>query len=978
METSSLSLLESNEKTIFKLTKAAFHNSCGSNFVSLDFYENTHLSGTNGVGKSSKLNAIQIGYLPHCNFKDVEKKFYFTSKGKFYSAAKVFEYHFPEVNSYIVYEFQNPHGLFCQIVFRGKDDLTIERAFVPLSLDDIYHWFWAFEENDELGKPTNLSYKQLNDKIKEIKGHRFSKTTKENKAILYHGSPIDKEGQYSIAKIPNNRIGNLIDIFKLAVNATAIDDSMIKKTVVSLIEGTYINTLKDKVDFKPNELLEGFEKLEKDRLKLIKNRNFESVYLDIEKGFTGIRGLSSSIIETYHSLYASSKYHFNQFDIQAQQAAIDKKKEGMKRDEIEGKGNKVNGQISTIAGKLEIIQQYLNSKKFKVKEYEDLVFSKEGDLFLFDGDVEVIKAQLDSFVDECTEGLKQYRSYEKSKQQLEKEENELAQLNVLKGQLTQKLNNIENLLIENPDVANPSYLIALNKAFASLPNTLTLDQIGSINDFLEIFSVEENSLILEGVSFGGVSDIERTSKEKVQQQLSNVGGEVNKLKLSIAKLKNATSSDWEVHKKKIEDDRAKTKKDRDLIIAVSDFYEDYQSQKKEESELLKERQRLTTLNAENRNKFIEAKTKFEGASKSERQLNAKRDTYERSYKDLEAIKNIQSFKYEPDLYEDAVILPEVNEQHIKQLITQFESADDIKQLLRNNFNIMVEEQILHDDNGYLMNQKLDINLLAKTLLAELQAIYQGLDSDEDHLNNLARRHADLTIDLTKSLSHQIKHFSGYINRFNEKLAKFKLSNVDGVRLKMSVAKEVEAFIESVDSLDVASDDSISSIEKGLFSQVRNFINSMRLNNAKDMTLTGEKLVYSIVIEYDFGKGWETTEGSNGTSLTSSVMLLSLFIEQLLGTQYILSIPLNLDETSNVDFVNMGNIFNFVKERHLVLFSASPDLPLGADDVFKKFINLDDSEIFDAELLISKDFKTTYHYNMGSMFEPINQEITSLD
>tara|TARA_R110002012_G_scaffold104238_1_gene244589 strand:+ start:2550 stop:5486 length:2937 start_codon:yes stop_codon:yes gene_type:complete len=978
METSSLSLLESNEKTIFKLTKAAFHNSCGSNFVSLDFYENTHLSGTNGVGKSSKLNAIQIGYLPHCNFKDVEKKFYFTSKGKFYSAAKVFEYHFPEVNSYIVYEFQNPHGLFCQIVFRGKDDLTIERAFVPLSLDDIYHWFWTFEENDELGKPTNLSYKQLNDKIKEIKGHRFSKTTKENKAILYHGSPIDKEGQYSIAKIPNNRIGNLIDIFKLAVNATAIDDSMIKKTVVSLIEGTYINTLKDKVDFKPNELLEGFEKLEKDRLKLIKNRNFESVYLDIENGFTGIRGLSSSIIETYHSLYASSKYHFNQFDIQAQESAIQKVKSEGEKDEIKEEGDKVNGLISGLKGKLEVIQPYLNSKKFKIKEYEDLVFSKEGDLFLFNGDVEAIKVQLDSFIDECTENLKKYKSYEKAKQQLEKEEKELIQLNDLKEQLTQQLINIENLFIENPEVVNPSYLLALNNAFSSLPNTLTNKQVKAINDFSDIFFIENGNLNLAGISFGRVLEIERITKETIQKQLNDTEEEANKLQLSIANLKKATGSDWELHKKKIEDDKSKTKKDLTLIIAVSDFYEYYQSQKHEESTLLEEKQRLTDVNTENRIKFSEAKTKFENASKNERQLNAKRDRYERCNNDLEAIKNTQSFKYEPDLYEDAVLLSEVNEEHIKQLITQFESADDIKHLLRKNFNIMVDEQILHDDNGYLMNQKLDINLLAKTLLVELQAIYQGLDSDEDHLNNLARRHADLTIDLTKSLSHQIKHFSGYINRFNEKLAKFKLSNVDGVRLKMSVAKEVEAFIESVDSLDVASDDSISSIEKGLFSQVRNFINSMRLNNAKDMTLTGEKLVYSIVIEYDFGKGWETTEGSNGTSLTSSVMLLSLFIEQLLGTQYILSIPLNLDETSNVDFVNMGNIFNFVKERHLVLFSASPDLPLGADDVFKKFINLDDSEIFDAELLISKDFKTTYHYNMGSMFEPINQGFVSLD
>jgi len=168
MENSSLSIFESNEKILFKLTKAAFHNSCGSNFVTLDFYENTHLSGTNGVGKSSKLNAIQIGYLPHNNFKGVEKNFYFVSKGKPYVASKVYEYHFPDLNSYIIYEFQNPHGTFCQIIYRGKEELSIERAFVPLTLDEIYDWFWIFEKDDELGKPTHLGYQQLIEKITQI------------------------------------------------------------------------------------------------------------------------------------------------------------------------------------------------------------------------------------------------------------------------------------------------------------------------------------------------------------------------------------------------------------------------------------------------------------------------------------------------------------------------------------------------------------------------------------------------------------------------------------------------------------------------------------------------------------------------------------------------------------------------------------------------------------------------------------------
>lgn len=970
MENSSLSIFESNEKTLFKLTKAAFHNSCGSNFVTLDFYENTHLSGTNGVGKSSKLNAIQIGYLPHNSFKGVEKNFYFVSKGKPYAASKVYEYHFPDLNSFIIYEFQNPHGTFCQIIYRGKEELSIERAFVPLSLEEIYSWFWIFEANDELGKPTHLGYQQLIERIRSVKGHKFSKSTKENKNILYNGSPIDEDGRFSIAKIPQNKVENLIDIFKLAVNATAIDDEMIKKTVVSLIEGTYINTQKDKLNFKPSELLDGFEKLEKDRQALIKRRNFEDVYQKLVTGFNDIKSVSTNILTSFHSLYTSCEFHLNKLETSVKKASIEKEESKTNRDVIKKDGELINLQIEGLNGQLAELQKYLNNRKFKVKDYEELVFGSESDLLMFNGDVDKITEQFESYIDQCKEDLQPYKSYEKTKLNLDKDEGELKQLEEKRKQLKQKLVNIENLFVENSDVIAPAKLIALNEGFSSLPNLLSQEQITVINQFSLLFDINNDELKLGDVIFGDIKPLERVSKEIITQQLENVVAEQTKLKRAIENHKKAISPNWEEHKAKIEQSIIATRTELKLIIAVSEYYEEYKSNLANEANLKEQKKQLEETNRNNRIKFKTAKDQFEATEIHERKLVAKRDFYKQLGRSLEDIKQDKAFKYEPDLYAPTEPLIELTESDLVKLRELFNCADDINKAIRENFKVMVDEQILQDDNGYLMDITLDINLLNKTLFVDLQAIYQGLESDEEQLNDMARNHADVTINLTKALGHQIKHFSGYIKRFNEELARFKLSNVDGVRLKMTVAPQVKAFIDSIESLDVGSDDAISSIEKGLFNQVRHFIESMKLNNAKNMTLTGEKLVSNVVLEYMFDGEWDAKEGSNGTSLTSSVMLLSLFIQQLLGTQYILSIPLNLDETSNVDFVNMKNICDFVRERHLILFSASPDLPLGADDVFNKFINLDDSEVFDAELLISKDFKTTYHYSMGGMFEPI--------
>jgi len=103
-------------------------------------------------------------------------------------------------------------------------------------------------------------------------------------------------------------------------------------------------------------------------------------------------------------------------------------------------------------------------------------------------------------------------------------------------------------------------------------------------------------------------------------------------------------------------------------------------------------------------------------------------------------------------------------------------------------------------------------------------------------------------------------------------------------------------------------------------------------------------------------------------LTSSAMLLSLFIQEMMGKDYSLMIPLNVDETSNLDFANLENIYQFIQDRNLVLFSASPDIPLCADDIFERFINLDDTDIFDDEKLVSEEFRSTYHYQLDQSIE----------
>jgi hypothetical protein len=295
-------------------------------------------------------------------------------------------------------------------------------------------------------------------------------------------------------------------------------------------------------------------------------------------------------------------------------------------------------------------------------------------------------------------------------------------------------------------------------------------------------------------------------------------------------------------------------------------------------------------------------------------------------------------------------------------------VDKEKEVILKGLTLLVNNEIIEDQNSELMTSSPSFNLLYKGLYANCQSIYESLEDDEQQLNELAKAHGKVTLDLTKTLSHQISHFKNYVKRLTKDLNTFKLSNVDAMRLELEIEPAVTAFIESINALGVGVDDALNVIEKGLFSQVRKFVKSMGVESQDEFVLTGIKLVKSLRLEYKMKGKWEKKSGSTGTALTSSAMLLSLFIQEMMGKDYSLMIPLNVDETSNLDFANLENIYQFIQDRNLVLFSASPDIPLCADDIFERFINLDDTDIFDEEKLVSEEFRSTYHYQLDQSIE----------
>ena len=101
------------------------------------------------------------------------------------------------------------------------------------------------------------------------------------------------------------------------------------------------------------------------------------------------------------------------------------------------------------------------------------------------------------------------------------------------------------------------------------------------------------------------------------------------------------------------------------------------------------------------------------------------------------------------------------------------------------------------------------------------------------------------------------------------------------------------------------------------------------------------------------------------------MLLSIFIKEICGENINLSIPVNLDETGNIDHCNIITLNDFLKAQNLVLFSASPEPQISSEDIFKVLINFDDSYVYEDDRLLNSKHRSTYHYKMKSI---LNEEV----
>ena len=950
------------EQQVYRLKKAAYHNSANCNFVSFDFTKDIHIAGRNNLGKTAKLNGLQIGYLPHTTFKGASKKFNFDEG---YAEETSYDFYFPETNSFIIFEFENPHGTFCQIVYKGAGELAIERAFVSLPYDEILDWFWSFEAGDQIGLPTRITRKELVDTIKAVPGHKIVKTARDAKGIMYNGSLTDfSQGKFSIASVNEKRIENIQDILKLSSNASAIDSAMLKKVVVSLLHTNYQDNKRDVVKYDPVTLMEQFEKIKNDKETLTKKKNFIGSYNLIKIAF------STMYQEVSDQIYACN------FRTQLIDALIEKtSKEVSENDKLQYKQHEIVEKTKTtgIGFKNEMVGAEKESDAFKKTlskyinkkdNYNKIMYGEDSGYGVYNGDFNRVLEEIDITINLNTESTKGLDNIIEEARLQQADRLDLKELELSKENEEKRLKSYENSFVRNPKVnfiANK--LVAINPAFASIQDCLTSENAETIIKFVSIFESKGNELVIGDVVFGKLRSSLKSIME-VERELDNLNSKIHRLKADINKRAKFLESNDPNQKETLRKELECVKREKAIIngyIGIKDFVDETEKDIIESDEKLKaakDKHIICTA------QYKSEKSELSNIKISGRVMKEKNNHYIAIGKSFKELTEKLGFTYE---YMNAELPNDISDSDLSDESTvkiKLEGIKKYKQEIQKKLKEMVNNEIIEDDNSLLVKESFNYKELENDLVSKLDYVFQSIDTDEDELNKSFSRQAQLILDLSGDLGHYIGRYKSYVKKLNNELSNISLSSIDSIEIDVSYHPRVERFIQTIDSFGLSSDDAISSLDMGLEEQIRSFIFDMGLDKDRTMRIDINTLINTVSLKYTNENNFSTSKGSNGTSIITSVILISMFTREICGEDIAIIMPINVDEIGSVDWHNTMTVYNFIKSKGFCLFSASPTPPCSSVDLFDCIIPLEDFEFIDNPNVFLSKAKMTYHYTIG--------------
>jgi hypothetical protein len=922
-------------------------------YVKVPLNEHICLLGANNGGKTSILNSMKFFLLPEENLHDCERKFGLKNPNGFYSRDSTYQFYFPERSSFVILEAENPHGPFCIVLNQGSKPFSYERTGVPCAYSEIEHLFWnAYSPlNGGQGAPVpGLSIKSVAAELKKVSGVLIRDTAIIKERMYKHQPTRADAGRFCLLPLKSGGAKQReIDAWKrlihLSFDIGAKDRRTLPDTIATIIEGRKART-EAEVNVNFGEIMARYQQLRttQDRLQTI--RNGERYWNAYDQSFIDLTTRSGDLLNLLHDAEDSIEQVTAQLlNVRQERAAEYSARNDHSREMERGAArllaeyNQCRGVVTNAKKAFELIR----------KDAIDLGVARTGYAGMSLDEILQIRNEA---LEAARRDLETCNDKAKLRNEFEEKSREIKRLKPLIDAAEQWIKNQTSSVLDFLSEQTADRLYSLNqKAFSVQCEVLEATTQDVIERFAGLFSVEDNRLSFLGKPTGIPLQPYSAAEllERKQVELDNTTGQLRKAQARYNELSMRVTESEEklaVRSRELQEVIAKDERDISLLKSAERIEADLQ---RLEGEFEDAKEQLALLEG----RAAEANTRH-GEAKAQRDAawNALECAKEEASNVTRWANRITDMLHARlGLFKTGFQRSEPRDVVVKQaLIDDMEHrSQSLVALLQESSKQVSDllDAVPLDDNSAEQAHRAAYELNDLRQLHDRYALlYARLTAEEDNLfHQVAAHNADTDIQMRQIRATRTL-ITSFIGEIEDHLKSIKISNIAEIRIDCTLHPQFDELLAVLEAVNMSGGELPPPV---LYDRLGSFFTQFfESDQRRDATLNLAKLINSV--EYRVRllgrEEFKIEAQSTGTSVMINIRVLAFLLKELLQSDSTVSMPLLIDEVSQLDVANLKSARDIAEADGFCIFGATPEWTPAIGKVLGKFMNLSYFEAVD--------------------------------
>ena len=906
-------------------------NSAKHGYSEIPLDKHMVLYGENNMGKTVTLNMMKLALFPDTSFKKCESKFAFRSKdGAYHGTAASHAYYFPSDQSYIIVEGENPHGVYCMVMFRTKD-FGYGRVFVAATFAQIRYLFWQ----DDDGKfADDLKFSTILAGLKKFK-HKQITDDNELAQIMFAGyrSSDDLARRFCVFPFSGDVTNETITAFR-RVYQLAFDTNDNKETTLPMALATLIEMKRgrpqERLDANLIAMAEEHEKLllRGEELQILENS--KSQWLEVERVHSSLIEAHQTYSKRYHAMYHGAAAQLAEVNTMHAEsvAQYNTKKDALNA--LKARWKETDNHVKVHSGELKRAQrdlQILDDKLVKAKA----IHAGYGSL----STTEIVDILNDTEA-ELREKLASYQDQEKLQSRFTAITRRKQSNSERLGKLNAQLTGTQQTLAAQLSPHAQTIVHSLNETLTHAPLQLSDDAIAGFEQFTALFDAHENGLLmlqaqmLYGLRVKPFNAVEQ--RARIEREVIDLTNKVDDDSHELTEIKASLSGqNAQQQLEKIRQELAATEADLRLIQGLSTFAH----------ELPEKQHQVTELEAEHA--LLQAKA-LELAVQME-PLEYEYNELTRQISCIEAdLKVLTTANTRLERIRQHCSPASANPQLFDSVTISEQSLDELDELAK---SIHHQLTAFHTEFERLVMavKHPDIELfVSRTSLADysedmqrLNKVFTALDYDFNQHKQNIRTHNEIVNSQLRELRDAEEQIRNMAAAINQDLNSKQISNLSEVALDIKLRSSFMSLLEKLDKHNIE-DDSLA--ERSFYEEILAFANKHINKQSRRIKLADiiERVDYSYRLA---GSDKRVTEGqSGGTTSAVTAFVLSILLKQIVSLNYSMRLPIVVDEIGTLDSKNTKSVVNQIIDHGFTLFCATPNFSPSLNRIVGRTLTLD--------------------------------------